>query len=107
MAITYYKGAELPTVEVTWLDSNGAVINFSTGYTFTVKIGNPGQSALLTKTNGITGSATSPNIVIDWATGDLAGLAPDTYDMDITANLTAGNKDRIQSTEITIKNVVT
>jgi len=107
MAITYYKGAELPNVLVSWFDSQGAVIDFSTGYTFTVKIGKAGQSALLTKTTGIVGAATEPNITISWNTDDLAALNPDTYDMNIIANLTSGNKDRIQSTPITILAIVT
>ena len=106
MALIYYKGAELPDAEITWLDSVNNVINFSTGYTFTIKIGNPGQNALLTKTSGITGASTAPNIVIAWAVNDL-NIASGTYTMDIIANLTATNKDRIQSTPITINNVVT
>lgn len=106
MAIEYYRGAELPDAEITWLDSAGSVINFSTGYTFQVKIGNSGSSALFTKSTGITGASTAPNILISWSTDDLSSLPAGTYDMDITANLTAQNKDRIQSTTITILDVV-
>jgi hypothetical protein len=107
MALIYHKGAELPDAQITWRDSAGAIINFSSGYTFTVKIGNAGQTALLTKTTGITGAATEPNITVAWAVNDLNGLTPDTYEMDIIANFTATSKDRIQSAQITILDVVT
>jgi hypothetical protein len=102
MAIEYYKGAELPNVDITWLDSNGDPVNFSSGYTFTVKIGTAGSAATVTKTSGITGTATAPNIVIAWDAAELDSLNPGTYDMDIIARETATSKDRIRSTDITI-----
>lgn len=107
MAIQYYKGAELPDAEITWLDADGNVINFSTGYTFQVKIGITGSAAIITKTTGVTGSAVAPNITISWDVDELNTIATGTYNMDIKANLTATSKDRIQSTSITILGVVT
>jgi hypothetical protein len=104
--IEYYKGAELPNVDITWLDSAGDPVNFSTGYTFTVKIGTAGSAAAVTKTTGITGTATAPNIVISWTANEL-DITAGTYDMDIIARETATSKDRIQSTEIVILNIVT
>lgn len=105
MAIEYYKGAELPNVDITWLDSDGNVINFSSGYTFTVKVGTSGQAAILTKTSGITGLAAAPNIVIAWTTDEL-NITPGAYDLDIIARETATSKDRIQSTDLIILSIV-
>lgn len=107
MAIQYFKGAELPDAEITWLDSDGDIIDFSSGYTFQVKIGVTGSTALVTKTSGITGFAVAPNIVISWDVDELGTIAVGTYAMDIKANLTATSKDRIQSTTISIVGVVT
>jgi len=106
MAIEYYEGAEYPNVEVTWLDSDGAVINFSSGWTFTVRIGQAGQAAIVTKTTGITGGAVAPNLVVSWSADELDTLTPDTYAMDVIARETATNKDRIQSTVLTIFSAV-
>ena len=106
MTIEYYRGAELPDAEITWRDATGSIINFSAGYTFQVKIGVSGSPALVTKSLNITGAATAPNIVVSWNTDELATLAAGSYNMDIIANLTASNKDRIQSTQIAILDVV-
>jgi hypothetical protein len=86
------------------LDSNNNIIDFSTGYTFVVKVGVPGSAALLTKSAGITGAATAPNVVVAWTANELA-VTPGTYSLDIIA--TTAGKDRIQSTPITIDQVVT
>jgi hypothetical protein len=104
MALVYYRGAELPDAEITWLDSSNNIIDFSSGYTFVAKLGTPGSTALLTKSSGITGAATAPNVLIAWTANELA-LTPGTYSLDIIA--TTGGKDRIQSTPITITQVVT
>lgn len=101
MAIIYYEGAELPDVEITWLDPDGNVINFASGYTFAVRIGIAGESAQVTKTSGINGAAAAPNITISWDAGELDALNPGEYDLDIIATDGSG-KDRIQSTTLTI-----
>jgi len=107
MAIEYIKGAEYPNVEITWLDSAGNVINFSAGWTFTVKIGQAGGAATVTKTTGITGAATAPNVIISWAAGELDTLSATTYAMDVIARETATSKDRVQSAPLTMKAAVT
>jgi hypothetical protein len=60
----------------------------------------------LTNTTGITGAAGSgygppgtPNVTVAWAAGEL-NIAPGTYDMDLTAVTTSG--DRVLSGPITI-----
>lgn len=102
MAIEYYEGAEYPNVEITWLDSAGNIINFSSGWTFTVKIGQAGVAAIVTKTTGITGAQTAPNVTISWAAAELDTLNPAIYDMDVIARETATSKDRVQTAKLTI-----
>ena len=56
MATAYIIGAELPDLPITWQDSAGDIIDFSTGWTFTLKLGTAGNPAVLTKTTGISGA---------------------------------------------------
>lgn len=92
----YTVGAELPDITLTWYDSNNNLIDFSTGYTFTIKVGIPGSTALFTKTTGITGAATDPNVTIAWATTlELATLTVGTlYTAQVIARRTSDSKDR-------------
>jgi len=94
MPVTYIQGAELPDVEVTWRDSDSSIINFSTGYTFTVRLGQLGQAATLTKTTGITGNNVSPNLLISWSSTEIESLPAATYTMEIIARHVATSKDR-------------
>src|SRR5258708_20220682 len=105
MPVEYVNTADLPDLGVQWLDSASTIIDFHTGYTFTIRIGREGETALVTKTTGITGAATSPNIVIVWAAGELAVLPKGTYVLQIEAR--TGGKDRILSHSIIILTAVT
>ena len=95
--VTYPAGAELPDMTFTWTDSNGDLIDFSSGYTFTVKVGIPGVAAVFTKTTGITGTGTDPNVTVEWATtGELALLDTATeYQGQVIAQRTSDFKDRV------------
>lgn len=108
MATPYNKGADLPDLAITWLDHTGTLIDFSTGWDFEIKVGTPGQAALFTKTDGITGLDTAPNLVIAWATeGELNDLAPNkAYTVAITATRTADSKERKMKTAIFIEDTV-
>lgn len=108
MTVPYTNGADLPDLAITWKDHAGNIINFSTGWTFSVKVGVVGATALFTKTTGITGAATGPNLVIAWAvTGELNSLAPNkSYTVSITATRTADGKERKMATTIFIKDTV-
>jgi hypothetical protein len=100
----YIQGSDLPDLAITWKDRNDAVIDFSTGHTFSLKIGVPGSAALVTKSTGITGAATSPNVTIAWATsGELNTLATGTYTGQLKATRTLDSKERFMSFRITIK----
>lgn len=92
----YRKGAELPSIELTWEDTDGEVIDFSAGWTFTVTVAPRGETtASFTKTTGITGAAGPPNVTIAWATtGELNSLAAGAYDLQLRARRAADSKDR-------------
>lgn len=96
MSAQYVSGAELADLEVIWSDSDGAVIDFSAGYTFSLKVGVVGQAASFTKTTNITGASTAPNLTVAWATsGELNGLSAGGYTLQITATRAADSKTRI------------
>jgi len=91
----FVQGADLPDLTIPWTDTNGAVIDFSTGYTFTLKIGKPPDPAVLTITSGISGAATLPNITVAWAvSGALDSLAPGRWTGHLIATRTSDGKKR-------------
>ena len=92
---TYHAGAERPAAKLWLFDDNDTLIDFSTGYTYALKIGVVGAAALLTKTSGITGAAGAgtepdgtPNVTITWTAGELA-LTPGRYVWQLTATTTS------------------
>lgn len=105
---SYVIGAELGDLGISWYDTDGTLIDFSSGYTFTVKVGVRGSAALFTKTTGITGAATAPNVTVAWATsGELNALSTGQYALQVTARQTSSGKDRIQQGRISIVKAVT
>ena len=109
--IRYRRSAERPDLQLWIQDDDGDLIDFSSGYTFEVKIGQLGSAAALTKTLLITGAAGAgteptgtPNITIAWSAGEL-DLTPGYYDMQLTAT-TAGT-DRVFNLPLQITDVVT
>lgn len=98
--IEYRKDQELPGLAVEWYDGvTGALVDFSTGYTFTAKVCARSAPAvvLVSKTTGITGAATAPNLVVDWSTSDFSTLDanPTDYVVHLYARRTADTKDRV------------
>jgi hypothetical protein len=100
--VRYFANAERPTLRITWYDDADAIIDLSAS-TFSLKVGNPGSAALLTKTSGITGAATAPNVTIAWTAGEL-NLTPGTYTYQLTATTSA--LDRTMTGQIQILDVV-
>ena len=95
MSAQYVSGAVLADLAVTWLDDAGDVIDFSSGWTFSVKVGAPNSTASFTKTTGITGAATAPNVTIEWATsGEITTLGAGSHTVQITATRSADSKPR-------------
>jgi hypothetical protein len=89
---TYRADQELPSWAADWKDRDGNLINFATGWTFAVKLmPQTGSGTGLTKTTGITGYATSPNIVVAWAPGEL-NIAPNIYKLHLTAIGAGGDR---------------
>ena len=90
----YYRDQEDPAYVVEWADRNGDLIDFSTGYTFQLKLVNVASGTVgLTKTTNITGAATAPNISVAWAVGDLTVTTADgPHRVELRA--TASSRDR-------------
>lgn len=104
--LSYRANAERPGLNIWWFDDAGSLIDFSSGYTYSLKIGPKGGTALLTKTTGITGAAGAgveptgtPNIVVTWSTGELA-ITPGVYELELTA--TTSSTDRVLVADIVI-----
>lgn len=109
--LQYHTTAERPSVSMWLQDDDGSLIDFSTGYTFSLKVGTPGSAAVLTKTTGIVGAAGAgveptgtPNITVAWSTGELA-ISPGIYTWQLTA--TSGGTDRLFEGTIRIDPVIT
>lgn len=108
--VTYYKTGERPDLELWLTDQSGALINFST-YTFVFKIGYLGETALVTKSAGITGAAGSgteasgtPNVTISLTSGELDSVAASLYTGQLKA--TTGGLDRFYQFDLEIRDVV-
>lgn len=108
--ISYFKNAEDPNTRIWWLDDDGTLIDLSGVSSWSLKIGQIGETALLTKTSGISGAAGAgteptgtPNVVIVWSAGEL-NLASGSYTMQLTATTTA--RDRVMSAPFNILNTV-
>lgn len=71
MIFEHTLGSELPDDAFDWTDAQNSLIDFSTGWTFSVEVGFPYQEPVLTKTDNISGAATSPNVTIAWDAGEL------------------------------------
>jgi hypothetical protein len=97
MPVEYIQGAELPDITIRWTDSDGTAIDFTSGWTFTVRIGQVGQAAVVQKTTGITGSdgaSNTPNLVISWSSTEIESVAAATYSLQVIARHTGSGKDR-------------
>lgn len=79
------KGSELFDWRLSLYD-NGTLVDL-TSYTVSLAINFP---TLLTKTTGLTRSATSPNLTVEWSAGEL-NVTPGVYRATVTA--TSGGLD--------------
>lgn len=97
----YRADQELPAMALEWLDGSGALQQFATGWAFTVKVAKASAplAVLLTKTVGVVGANTSPNITISWTTSDFTALAASPSGTDYVvytyARRTADTKDDV------------
>ena len=99
-SVTRFIGDEDP-LQIWWTIS-GALVNFTSGYTFTLKLALESTPAtvIFTKTTGFTGAAGSgtaqdgtPNLTVAWATtGELNDLTREkAYRLEIVALKTSDN----------------
>lgn len=106
--LRWASNAEDPNLRIWWYDDTGTLIDFSTGYTWSLKIGTLGGTTLITKTTGITGAAGAgvepsgtPNVVVQWAAGEL-NVTPGRYRLELTPTLASRQRDPyIATIEIT------
>lgn len=106
-SVEYTAGADLPDLALTWRDASGANIDL-TGYTLQLKLGQPGAPATLTKTSGITGAATDPNVTIAWSTiGELNTLPIGAYIGQLRAERTADAKHRFMTFVLVVHAAIT
>ncbi len=110
-SVRYFSTAELPALHLWIYDDDGSLIDFSSGFTFVLKLGQAGSAAVLTKSSGITGAAGAgsepdgtPNLVISWSAGELAVTAAN-YLAQLTA--TSGGLDRVFAFPFEVRSVVT
>lgn len=104
MPVAYVQGSDLPDLTFEWRDRSGALIDFSSGYTFVLKVGTPGSAADVTKSAGITGAATAPNVTVAWATaGELNALVPGVYALHLIATRTSDSKQRFLEDQLTVR----
>ncbi len=100
---TYFVGSDLEDIEL-WVRANGDLIDFTTGYTFSVPVQDKTGTNVFTKTSNITGGAgsglpgasgASPNVTIAWDVGaDLDTLDAGRYLAELQIIRTADSKVR-------------
>jgi hypothetical protein len=94
IAPAYVQGSDLPDLTWTWKDGSQNIIDL-TAYTFVLKVGQPGVAASFTKSTGIIGASTSPNLTIAWATtGELNTIPAGRYIADLIATRNSDSKAR-------------
>jgi hypothetical protein len=92
--IQYTKGAEVPGIDYTWREPDGDLYDFSSGWTFTARIGIPGQAALLQKTSGFVGAATAPNLrLTGFTAAELDAIPAGSYHLDVIPRIVATSQD--------------
>lgn len=88
--LRYATGSELGPAELT-LTANKELVDLSAGYQFTVDIADQ-SGVVFSKSTGITGAATAPNLTIDWSADDL-DLEPGWYTLQVQARVPVGPLD--------------
>lgn len=111
-SLTIYRTAERPDLHMWLEDDDGDLVDFSSGYTFAFKLGRPGQSAIFTKTSGITGAAGAgveptgtPNVTVSFTAGELDSVSITTCVGQLRA--TSSSLDRVFQFDVKVKDVIT
>lgn len=94
-ARSYKKGAELDPWPYEHRDSDGELVDFSSGWTFSLTVAtSKTAAAAVTKTTGITGLSTG--VLVEWATtGELNSLTASDipYVVQLRARRTSDSRD--------------
>lgn len=98
--VEYTQGVELPDFTFTWRDFDGAIIDFSSGYTFELRVL---TTPTTIKTTGITGTAVSPNIVVSLDDNEWDTLTPGIYEAQLWATRTSDSKERMLPFHVLVK----
>lgn len=78
-----------------WNDYTGAVVDFTAGWELTAEIVNyNGLVVASVASANIVGTATSPNVVVDWAVGFFLAFTPERYMVHLKAVEIATNRTR-------------
>lgn len=93
--VKFYKGAERPDITLIWRGTTGAILDLSGTQTFELKIGSPGREAEYTKTAGIIGAQTAPNITITFLPDELTDVPVGLHVAQLRARDTSTNQDRM------------
>ncbi|HYJ69621.1 MAG TPA: hypothetical protein VEX15_18365 [Nocardioidaceae bacterium] len=101
--IEYTIGTELPSYTLTWNDHSGTLIDFSTGHTFELRIATPTTT---TKSTGIVGAGTAPNVTISLTAGEWDSLTAGTYNAQLWARRTVDNKDRMMPLKLKVSKAI-
>lgn len=100
----YKLDQELPDYILTGLDYDGSIVDFSSGWTFTVKIAlATAPTAQLATPGTVTGAATSPNLRIGWGTSAWAGLTAGDYVGLVYCRRTADSKDLVYDIDFVLE----
>lgn len=112
MTIRLFRTAERPSLTFWLRDDDDALIDLSSGYTFTFKIGAVGSAATFTKTTGITGAAGAgvepsgtPNLTVAFSAAELDDLTAGEYQGQIIA--TTSSLDRVFQFPVQVADVIT
>lgn len=111
MALRYYVGSDLPDTQITLKNGDGTYPDFSSGYTFQVKVAPAGStSASFTKTTSISGAAgstTVANVSVSWATsGELNTLTAGYYTLQLQVTRTSDSRQWIEQFPLEIVSAV-
>ena len=90
--------SSLPDANFRWLDASNAPIDFTTGWSFSMKIAQPPNSAQVTKTNGFIGGDGAggvANLTVTWEENELADLTAGRWYFQLTATELISGKQRI------------
>lgn len=107
MSLRYYVGSDLPDTQITLRNGDGTYPDFSSGYTFSIKVAPAGSTtATFTKSTNVTGaagSATVANLTISWATsGELNSLTAGYYILQVTVTRTSDSRQWIEQFPVEI-----